>query len=57
MAALKHRFQKEVFSPSEEVLQALVRINKRGSKKKKTDFLCIAGKLPRLGLYFYTQQD
>lgn len=44
MAALRHRLQNEVFTPNEEILQAYVRVNKRGGKKKKTDFLCIAGK-------------
>ncbi|EDV24857.1 uncharacterized protein TRIADDRAFT_25724 [Trichoplax adhaerens] len=42
MAALKHRLQNEVFTPGEEVLRAFVRVNKRGGKRKKTDFLCIA---------------
>lgn len=43
MTAIKHSLQRDLFRPSEERLSAVVNATKAG-KKKKSSFLCAAGK-------------
>lgn len=44
MAAIRHSLHKDVFQPNDERLIGVVCVAK-ASKKKKTSFLCAAGKI------------
>lgn len=45
MAAIRHSIQKEVFSPSDERLLAIVSVTKSGGRKKRFSFLTLSGRL------------
>lgn len=45
MAAIRHSIQKELFSPSEERLLAIVSVTKSGGRKKRYSFITLSGKL------------
>lgn len=44
MAAIRHSIQKELFSPSEERLLAIVSVTKSGGRKKRYSFITLSGK-------------
>ena len=43
MAAIRHSIQKELFSPSEERLLAIVSVTKSGGRKKRYSFITLSG--------------
>ncbi len=51
MAAIRHTLQQDLFRPNDEALYSVVNVAKvGGGKKKKTSFLCAAGKKHRISL-------
>ena len=45
MAAIRHSIQKELFSPNEERLLAIVSVTKAGGRKKRYSFITLSGTL------------